>query len=76
MASERELILMVVPPDVVTDLSHSFSFTVSVDSVDFIRDKRIVHVLEGAAGSVADLLISAEAICQRLGFLAGGLPNQ
>jgi hypothetical protein len=76
MPNERELILMVVPPDVVTDLSHSFSFTVSVDSVDFIRDKRIVHVLEGAAGSVADLLVSAEAICQRLGFLAGGLPNR
>jgi hypothetical protein len=70
MPNERELILMVVPPDVVTDLSHSFSFTVSFDSVDFIRDKRIVHVLEGAAGSVADLLVSAEAICQRAGFMA------
>jgi hypothetical protein len=70
MPKERELILMVVPPDVDADLSGNFSFTVSVDSVDLIRDKPIVMVLEGAAGSIADLLVSAEAICQRAGFLA------
>ncbi len=70
MPNERELILMVVPPDADPDLGHSFSFTVSVDSIDFIRDKRIVNVLEGAAGSVTNLLVSAEAICQRLGFFA------
>ena len=76
MPNELELILMVVPPEVDPDFSGNFSFTVSVDSVDLIRDKPIVRVLEGAAGSVADLLVSAEAICQRAGFLAatGGRP--
>jgi hypothetical protein len=76
MPNELELILMVVPPETDPDLSGNFSFTVSVDSVDIIRDKPIVMVLEGAAATVADLLVSAEAICQRLGFLAGGLPNR
>ena len=72
MPDECELILMVVPPEIDPDLSGNFSFTVSVDSVDLIRDKPIVMVLEGAAGSIADLLVSAEAICQRadFGFLA------
>ena len=73
MPNELELILMVVPPqEDPPGLSGSLSFTVSVDSVDLIRDKPIVMVLEGAAGSVADLLVSAEAICQRAnwGFLA------
>jgi hypothetical protein len=70
MPNELELILMVVPAEDDPDLSGSFSFTVSVDSVDFIRDKPIVVVLEGAAAMVADLLVSAEAICQRLGFFS------
>jgi hypothetical protein len=73
MPNELELILMVVPPEEdPPGLSGSLSFTVSVDSVDLIRDKPIVMMLEGAAGSVADLLVSAEAICQRAnwGFLA------
>jgi hypothetical protein len=72
MPNEHELILMVVPPEIDPDLSGNFSFTVSVDSVDIIRDKPIDLVLEGAAGSIADLLVSAEAICQRAnwGFLA------
>jgi hypothetical protein len=43
---------------------------VSVDSVDIIRDKPIVWVLEGAVDSINGLLISAEAICQRLGFFS------
>jgi hypothetical protein len=68
MPNELELILMVAPPEVDPDLSGNFSFTVSVDSLDLIRDKPIVMVLEGAAGTVADLLVSAEAICQRQGF--------
>jgi hypothetical protein len=70
MPNEHELILMVVPPEIDPDLSGNFSFTVSVDSVDLIRDKPIVTVLEGAAASIADLLVSAEAICQRAGFFA------
>ena len=44
---ERELILMVVPPETDPDLSGNFPFTVSVDA-DLIRDKPIVTVLEGA----------------------------
>lgn len=70
MPNEHELILMVVPPEDDPHLSGSFSFTVLVDLVDLIRDKPIVVVLEGAAATVADLLISAEAICQRLGFFS------
>jgi hypothetical protein len=70
MPNRHELILMVVQPEINVDLSGNFSFTVSVDSVGLIRDKPIVNVLEGAAGSIADLIVSAEAICQRAGFLA------
>ena len=47
MPNEHELILMVVPPEIDPDLSGNFSFTVSVDSVDIIRDKPIDLVLEG-----------------------------
>jgi hypothetical protein len=68
MPNELELILMAVPPEEdPPHLSGSFSFTVSVD---LIRDKPIVVVLEEAAAMVADLLVSAEAICQRLGFFS------
>jgi hypothetical protein len=68
MPNELELILMVVPHEGDhPDLSGSFSFTVSVD---LIRDKPIVVALEGAVATVAELLFSAEAICQKLGFLA------
>jgi hypothetical protein len=70
MPNKHELILMVVPAEIDPDLSGNFSFTVSIDSVDLIRDKPIVTVLEGAAGSIADLIVSAEAICQKAGFLA------
>jgi hypothetical protein len=55
MPDEGELILMVA---------------VSFDSVDIIRDKPIVALLEGAVDSINSLLISAEAICQRLGFFS------
>jgi hypothetical protein len=47
-----------------------FMMAVSVDSVDIIRDKPIVWVLEGAVDSINSLLISAQAICQRLGFFS------
>ena len=40
MPNELELILMVVSPDVDPDLSGNFSFTVSVGSLDLIRDHR------------------------------------
>ncbi|MFZ0602729.1 MAG: hypothetical protein WAN05_15475, partial [Roseiarcus sp.] len=66
MTNEHEFILMVRPPgEPDLNITGNFDFTVSVDAVDFIRDQPIVGVLEGAAGSVADLLVSAEAICQR-----------
>jgi hypothetical protein len=51
-----------------THFSGRFAFTVSVNSVDIIRDKPIVMVLEGAVDSINGLLTSTEAICQRLGF--------
>ena len=66
-ARQARRILMVVPAEIDPDLSGNFSFTVSIDSVDLIRDKPIVTVLEGAAGSIADLIVSAEAICQKAG---------
>jgi hypothetical protein len=61
MPNELELILMVVPPEVDPDLSGNFSFTVSVDSVDLIRDKPIVMVLEGAAAIRASVRRAAAA---------------
>jgi hypothetical protein len=38
--------------------------------VDIIRDKPIVALLEGAVDSINSLLISAQAICQRVGFFS------
>jgi hypothetical protein len=70
MPNEQELILMVLPPDINPGLSGNFQFTMSVDTIDLIRDKPIVMVLEGAAGSIADLIVSAETICRSAGFLA------
>jgi hypothetical protein len=52
MHDEGELILRVVPPEDDTHFSGRFSFTVSVDSVDIIRDKPIVALLEGAVDSI------------------------
>jgi len=69
MPNELELILMVLPPEIDPHITGHLSFTVSVDEVDLIRDKPIVGVLEGAADTVNGLLISAEAICQKLVFL-------
>jgi hypothetical protein len=70
MPDEGELILMVVPPEDDGHFSGRFAFTVSVNSVDIIRDKPIVALLEGAVDSINSLLISAQAICQRLGFFS------
>jgi hypothetical protein len=70
MPNEGELILMVVPPEDDGHVSGRFAFTVSVNSVDIIRDKPIVALLEGAVDSINSLLISAQAICQRLGFFS------
>jgi hypothetical protein len=70
MPNELELILFVLPADIDPHIRGNLSFTVSVDEVDLIRDKPIVVVLEGAAGTVADLLVGVEAICKQLGFLA------
>jgi hypothetical protein len=61
MPNQRELIFVVVPPEINPNLSGNFSFTVLVNSVN---NKPSVMVLEGAAGSTADFLVSAEAICQ------------
>jgi hypothetical protein len=75
MSDEGELILMVRSPgDPEPRITGNFDFTVSVDPVDFIRDQSIVGLVEGAAGSISDLLTSAEAICQRRGFF--GTPDR
>jgi hypothetical protein len=71
MPDEGELILMVRSPgDPDPRITSNFDFDFTVDPVDFIRDQPIVGVLEGAVGSISGLLISAQAICQRLGFFA------
>jgi hypothetical protein len=73
MPNDQELILMVRPPgEPDPHITGNFDFTVSVDAVDFIRDQPIVGVLEGAADTIGSLLISAEVICQRAGFVATG----
>jgi hypothetical protein len=71
MPNELELILMVrAPGEPDPRITGNFDFTISVDAVDFIKDQPIVGLLEGAVGSINDLLISTQAICQRLGFFS------
>jgi hypothetical protein len=74
MPNEHELILMIRPlgePD--PNITGNFEFNVSVDTVKLLWDLPIVTVLEGVANTVSGLLISAEAICQRAGFLLGAV---
>ena len=70
MPDKGELVLMVVAPGDDTHFSDHIGFSVSVNSVDIIRDEPIVALLEGAVDSINGLLISAEAICQSLGFFS------
>ena len=68
MPDESELILKVASPEDDTHFSGHIGFSVSVKSLDIIRDEPIVWLLEGAEDSINGLLISAETICQRMGF--------
>ena len=70
MPNELELILMVAESEIDPRITGNFDFTISVDAVDLIRDQPIVGLLEGAVGSINDLLISTQAICERLGFFS------
>jgi hypothetical protein len=67
MPNELELILMVLPPDINPKITGNLSINISVDTLEIVRNKPIVGVLRGAVDTINGLLISAEAICQRLG---------
>ncbi len=64
-----EIILMRAAPEVRFTSDIGFTFTVTIKSIEVLRDKPVVEVLDTIAGKVERILMATEAESRRIGLI-------
>jgi hypothetical protein len=65
----HEIALMRAAPEVRFTGDISFTFTVAIKSIEALRDKPVIEVLDALAGKVESILMATEAEARRIGLI-------